>query len=166
VPNVGRDSFRCFLGLLAVATIAGGVAPGCTFCDGSVCSDILWVYARESGGGALADGEYVIDVVLDGAPDSGTCVVSQEGHEIDCDGLATVIQAPLYDSPDNPHTVLELYFEAGDPGPEPPDQIAVTITHDGAVVLDEAFEPDYELAKPKKCDSDCVHATHAFAFTR
>ncbi len=163
--DVSRPSIRCFVSVLAVAAIVV-VSPGCTFCDSSVCSDILWVYAREPGGGALRDGEYVIDVEVDGAPDSGTCVVSQQGHAIDCDGLPTVIHAPIYDSPDNPHTVLELFYEAGDPGPEPPDHIAVTITHDGAVVLDEAFEPAYALAKPEKCDPDCVHAMHRFTFGR
>jgi hypothetical protein len=148
------------------AIVVLGLAPGCMFCDGDVCSDVLWVYAREPGGGALQDGEYVIAVETDGAADSGTCVVSQQGHAIDCDGLAAVIHAPIYDHPDNPHTVLELYYEAGDPGPEPPERIAVTITHDGVVVLDESFEPDYELAEPKKCDPDCVHAMHRFTLER
>jgi len=144
----------------------GASAGGCVPCDSSVCTDVLWVYAREPGGGALQDGEYVIEVEADDVADVGSCTVSAGGHEIDCEGLPSVLHTPLYDSEDNPHTVLELFYEAGDPGPEPPEHISVRITHDGTVVLDEAFEPDYELAKAKKCDADCVHAMHRFSFAR
>lgn len=153
-------------GFVAAAWAGATSSGGCVVCDDSVCTDVLWVYAREPGGGALQDGEYAIDVELDGEPDSGVCVVSEQGHAIDCEGLEHVIEAPLYDSEDNPHTVLELFYEAGDPGPEPPGHIAVRIVHDGAVVLDESFDPDYELAKPAKCDADCEHAMHRFTFAR
>lgn len=138
-----------------------GTGGGCLACDEGVCSSILWVYAREPGRGPLQDGEYIVEIEVDDEPSSATCTVSEGGHAIDCAGLEHVLYAPLYDSDDNPHTVLELFFEGA-----PPEHVEVRISHDGAVVLDEAFDPDYARAEPARCDSDCEHATHDFELSR
>lgn len=152
-------SLLLFATLGVSAGIALGASLGCLACDDGVCSSTLWIYFDEPDGGALANGTYVIDIVVDGEPDTATCTIADEGHTLDCDGLQYTLYTPLY-GPDKPHTVLELYFEE-----DPPDDVEVRITHDGAVILDETITPDYELAEPK-CDADCMHATNRFELQR
>lgn len=130
-------------------------------CDESICTSTLWIYFDEADGGALQDGAYTIDIVVDGEPGTATCTIDDQGHSLACDGLQHTLYAPLYDGPDNPHTVLELYFEDD----APPDEVDVRITHDGAVVFDETITPDYELAEPK-CDDDCMRSMNRFDLQR
>ncbi len=133
---------------------------GCVPCDASVCSDALWITLREPGGAALRDGEWTIALERDGEAASGTCVVAQAGHSIRCEGLPE-LYAPIYDDPDNPHTVLQLFDEGA-----PPQHVVVRVHHDGVLVLDATFEPDYRLAQPERCDPDCVHASVTRVFER
>ncbi|MBC8067934.1 MAG: hypothetical protein IAG13_06325 [Deltaproteobacteria bacterium] len=149
----------CALGLVLGA--AAGVSSGCVACNADVCSDTLWIYFREPGGGALADGEYRIEVARDGEePEEAVCTLADDGHDLRCTGLDFVLHAPLYDSPDNPHTVLELYYSD-----DTPAELDVLIVHDGEVLFDERIEPDYELAEPK-CDDDCVRSMNKFTLAR
>jgi hypothetical protein len=149
----------CGLGL--VLGVAAGSTSGCLACDESACWDTLWIYFREPGGGALTDGEYRIEVTLDdGEPEEAVCMLADEGHELHCDGLDNVLYAPLFDSADNPHTVLELFYEE-----DTPSALDVRIVHDGKVVFDEHVEPDYELSEPK-CDADCVRSMNKLTLAR
>lgn len=132
----------------------------CQPCDASVCSDALWVSLYEPGGAALRDGTYAITIARDDASASGTCVVAQAGHSIRCEGLPG-LYAPIYDDADNPHTVLQFFDEG-----EPPQHVALQVRHDGVLVLDDAFDPDYRLAEPEHCDPDCVHASVKRVFAR
>lgn len=144
------------------AFVGGALASstGCVACDDSVCSSTLWIYFEEPDGKALRDGEYHLEITVDGEPDEATCIVADHGHALDCDGLKFVLYAPLYDSPDNPHEVFELYFEE-----DPPAEVVVRITHDGDTIFDDTIAPHYELAEPK-CDDDCMHATKRFELAR
>jgi hypothetical protein len=145
----------------AGAGVAFAASSGCVACDEGICTSTLWIYFDEPEGGALEDGTYQIDIVVDGEPDAATCTIADQAHSLDCEGLAYTLYAPLYDSAENPHTVLELYFEDDDP----PDEVEVRITHDGAVVFDETITPEYELADPK-CDDDCLRSMNRFELER
>lgn len=155
---------RTTLMLCALGTVLGvvaGVTSGCAACDLGVCGDTLWIYFREPGGGALADGEYRIEVARDDDElEEATCMLADDGHDLRCDGLGDVLHAPLYGSPEHPHTVFELYYED-----DTPSTLDVRIVHDGEVVFDERLEPDYALVDPK-CDGDCVHSTNRFTLAR
>ncbi len=92
---------------------------------------------------------------------TATCEVGAGGESATCDGLDYVLYSTLYDSPDAPRETLEIHIEE-DP---PPEHLEIRVTHDGDVILDRTFDPDYELAEPK-CDADCRRARHDFAFDR
>ena len=109
--TTGMRALILVAALGAGAGVAFAASSGCVACDGGICTSTLWIYFDEPEGGALEDGTYQIDIVVDGEPDAATCTIADQAHSLDCEGLAYTLYAPLYDSAENPHTVLELYFE-------------------------------------------------------
>jgi hypothetical protein len=146
-------------GLLGAAAVA--VDLGCQRCTDDVCFSQARLIVGEPGGGPLRAGTYFIELTVDGEAVSTTCEVAAGAADVDCEALGEYpISAPLFDSPDNPHT--QIWIDFSEPLPE---AIELNVEHDGASVLATAFEFDYELSKPG-CDAECRDALTELAFER
>jgi hypothetical protein len=156
---------RWFQRSLFVAAVFGagsaaavvGLTPGCLTCDSDVCQSVLSVTVHEPGHRALTPGVWTFEVAVDGAELLlATCDVAGDSRAVSCDGDLG-IGAIIVDDPDNPYTRFSFGFgdEIGNGIEDLPESLVITILVGDDVVLEERFEPEYELSKPKRCDPDC-----------
>jgi hypothetical protein len=146
---------------LATGAIAGAIAatPGCLACTGDLCGSRLVIMVREPGNAALAPGLWDFEIVADGEPLVGACEIGEDSRSVDCEPADLTINPMIFDDPDNPFTAYQIPFEGGDGLAGLPTEVQITILHDGDIVFSRAFEPDYELTKPERCDPDCFDAS-------
>lgn len=151
----------CPLALAVGALLGVAVDLACQPCDASVCVSQARLILGEPGDAPLRAGDYVLELTVDGEAFSTTCEVTAEAKSVDCESLEKFpISAPLFDSPDNPHTQIWIDFA------EPlPAAIELRVEHDGAAILESAFEFDYALSEPG-CDAECRDALTELAFER
>lgn len=132
-----------------------GLTPGCLTCDSDVCQSVLSVAVHEPGHRALTPGVWTFEVAVDGAELLlATCEVAEGSRAVSCDGDLGV-GATIVDDPDNPYTRFSFGFGDETGVEDLPESLEITILVGDDVVLEERFEPRYELSKPKRCDPDC-----------
>jgi hypothetical protein len=146
---------------VAAGAVAGAVAatPGCLFCNDSVCGSRLVIMVREHDDAALVPGLWDFEIVADGEPLLGACEIGEDSRSVDCEPADLTINPLIFDDPDNPFTAFQIPFEGGDGLAGLPTEVTITILHNGNLVFERTFEPDYELTEPERCDADCFSDT-------
>ena len=133
-------------------------ALSCRVCDEDVCESTLWLSLRGAEDSKLRGGTYEFRVIPDRIELTAMCEVSADALEVSCSGLEGILYAPVYDAPSNPHEAFELHF-AGDP----PHQLELIVTLDGAVLFNDTLTPDYQHAE-NYCDPHCQFAMEEVIF--
>ena len=143
---------------LALAALA---LAGCHPCDAYVCESRLIVVITEPGGGPLQEGQYVIDITVDGTIDSATCDIGPGGATASCGAFTTAdLSTPQDDSSSNPHERLTLEWR-----PTVPKEVTLRVEHDGVVVLDTTFEPANDPVD-ETCHPGCNRPSEDLVLTR
>jgi hypothetical protein len=145
---------------LVAALSLSSLGMGCQPCDADACTDFLRVIVREPDASALLDGVYTIEIVTDAAQYEGSCTISGAGRNAACEGLDSVFSLPKFDSPDNPHEQMWIDFpdrSMSDAGEAMlPQEVQLTITYMGGVVLADTLTPQYEV-EDATCHPECVN---------
>ena len=149
---------------LGVATIGVGA---CYDCNGDICTSGLIIEITERDRAALAPGRWEFDVTLDGEETlHAACEVSSDSRNVSCEDSELFVWAMVWSDPNNPYTVYRIDFSGGDGLDGLPRELDITITHEGTAIVDEVFEPRYELAERKGCDPDCFFEKIAIVLER
>ena len=145
------------------------VGLGCQPCDADACSDHLRIIIREASAGAIMDGIYDIQIVTDLAQYEGSCTVSGLGRNAACEGFGPVLTLPKFGSTEAAHEEIWIDFpdasmsETGAAGL--PEEVQVSITFSGAMILSETVTPQYEV-EDAECHPECVNDLVELSFSR
>lgn len=161
--------FSSLLALVAMTTGPTGCAD-IAGCNLGGCTTRLVLILEEPGGAAIAPGLWEFQLVLDGVESPPiACEVTEGSASSSCDGNDPpnlAVNPLIVGGPGNPITLFQLVVgERVGGGEDLPDVVAVTVEHDGELVVNATLEPNYELVEPG-CDEQCVDDKFDLAIDR
>ncbi len=147
------------LGLVAFTMGNSGCAD-IAGCNLGGCTTRLVLIVEEPGGGAIAPGQWEFQLVLDGVESPPiACEVTEGSTGGRCDGdepHEVAVNPLIVGGPGDPVSLFQLVVgEGSTTGDDLPDVVAVTVEHDGDLVVNAALEPNYQPVDPD-CDEQCV----------